>query len=134
MKKVEYLKKNGFRITKPRQEILDVLVAHPVTVQEIYDLLQKRNIKIDLVSIYRSLELFTELHIVQAVELGEGKKRYELLDTHNHHHHIVCNSCGVIQDVSIEKEFEILHHVTTKSQFKIDTHSLEFFGTCAKCQ
>ncbi len=134
MNKLDQLVKNGFRITKPRQAILDVLVSHPVTVQEIYESLEKKGIHIDLTSVYRSLELFVELKLVQVIELGEGKKRYELLNTDNHHHHVICNTCGVIEDVSIEQEKEILKHVTTKSHFKIDTHTLEFFGQCQNCQ
>ncbi len=133
MKKIDQLKKNGFRITKPRKAILDVLASRPVTVHEIYELVQKKNISIDLVSIYRTLELFMQIKLVQQVEFGEGKKRYELLDDANHHHHLICNNCGKVEDITIN-ETAFIKKLTITSQFKIDHHHLEFFGACAACQ
>ena len=133
MKLEKYLKKQGYRVTKPRQEILNVLASHPVTAQEIYDTLQKKYIHVDLVSIYRSLELFTKLKLVHVIEFGENKKRYELADENNHHHHLVCNDCGNVEDITLD-ENKFTKELKINSQFKIDHHHLEFFGLCANCQ
>jgi Fur family transcriptional regulator, ferric uptake regulator len=126
------LKNQGFRLTKPRIELLKVLVHRPLTVQEIYDLLIRRNIHVDLTSVYRTLELFVSLGAVSIVEFGEDKKRYELSDQ-DHHHHLVCTKCGLIEDVSLN-ENELLNKVKIQSKFKIDHHNLEFFGLCQNCQ
>ena len=83
------LKRKGYRITSQRQEVINVLATQPVTVQEIFTILQKKNVKIDLASIYRTLELFTTLKLVQVIEFGENKKRYEITDENNHHHHLI---------------------------------------------
>lgn len=127
------LQQKGYRLTKPRQEIVKVLKQYPLTAQELYDSLRKRNSVIDLTSVYRSLELFVTLGIVRTLELGEAKRRYELVDEKNHHHHLVCNTCGSIADIRITEE-PFVTEVREKTTFKVDHHHLEFFGLCANCQ
>lgn len=133
MKLLAQLKQHGYRLTKPRQELLTTLSSYPLTVQQIHESLQKKNIRVDLASIYRSLELFVEMGIVHVIEFGEDKKRYEIVDHDNHHHHLLCNKCGTIEDITIN-ESTLLTHIQTKSKFKIDHHHLEFFGLCQHCQ
>lgn len=133
MKTLAHLKKNGYRITKPRQEIIKVLKSYPLTVSDIHHLLTRKNIRIDLASVYRTLELFVELGIVRRIEIGGDKNRYELSDEENHHHHLVCNNCGTIEDITVN-ENSLLEEVNNKSAFKIDHHHLEFFGLCRDCQ
>jgi len=133
MQILDELKKKGYRLTKPRQEVLKALTSFPMSVQEIYATLQQNHISIDLASVYRTLELFVKMGIVYAIDLGEDKKRYELVQPQNHHHHIVCNSCGVIEDVKFN-ETSLDKEIFRKSQFKVDHHHLEFFGLCANCQ
>lgn len=133
MNVLDELKQKGYRLTKPRQEILKVLQNYPLTVQEIYRSLEKNRIHVDLASIYRSLELFVEMGVVHAIQLGEDKKRYELVDSENHHHHLVCNSCGTIENITFNEK-SLLNEVTAKSVFKIDHHHMEFFGQCKNCQ
>ncbi len=133
MELLEKLKKQGYRLTKPREEIVKVLKDYPHSVQELFDELKLKKVSIDLASVYRSLELFAKMGIIQEVELGEGKKRYELIDENHHHHHLVCNNCGTIEDVEIEEE-KVLSEVNKKSKFKVQKHRLEFFGICENCQ
>lgn len=133
MNTLEYLKQKGYRLTKPRQELLHTLSSYPLTVQQISDALRKKNIRVDLASIYRSLELFVDMGIVHVIEFGEDKKRYEIVDQDNHHHHLMCNKCGTIEDITVN-EHSLLTEISTKSNFKIDHHHLEFFGICQHCQ
>ncbi len=133
MKIFQQLKQNGYRFTKPRQEIIKFLVRYPLTVQEIFETLQKKKIAIDLASVYRTLELFVKMGIVNELELGDGKKRYELRDEDNHHHHLICNSCKKIEDIFLNEEM-LMKNIRNKSDYKIASHKLEFFGLCASCQ
>lgn len=127
------LKNKGYRITSERQEVLKILNNKPLTAQEINNLLKEKKVNVDLASVYRSLDLFVKLGIVRALELGEGKKRYEVADENNHHHHLVCNNCGDIEDI-IVNEKNLIEDMKIKSKFKIDHHHLEFFGLCLSCQ
>lgn len=133
MNVLDELKNKGHRLTKPRKELLKVLRGYPLTVQEIFSSLQKKKINIDLASVYRSLELFVEMGVVHVIQFGEDKKRFELVESDNHHHHLVCNYCGTIQNITLDEKI-LLKQVAANSEFKIDHHHLEFFGRCKKCQ
>ncbi|MEO6509260.1 MAG: Fur family transcriptional regulator [Patescibacteria group bacterium] len=133
MDTVDQLKKQGYRLTKPRKELLKVLATYPLTVKEIYESLKNKNIHIDLASVYRSLDLFVKMGVVHIIELGSDKKRYEIVDEQKHHHHLVCNKCGSIEDVAFDEK-NLLEELQTKSTFQINHHHLEFFGLCHNCQ
>lgn len=132
MKTLQSLKDKGYRITQQRKKILEVMRSHPLTALEIFELLEKHGEKIDLASVYRTLHLLTCMGIVAVVEIREGKKRYELVK--DHHHHLICDNCGTIEDIVLKAEDKILQEVTTQTQFRIINHSLEFFGLCTRCQ
>lgn len=116
--------------TSARIKVLTVLKNQfqPNTAQEIFNQIKTS----DLATIYRTLNLFIQLKIVQEIDFKDGKSRYELLN--NHHHHLVCQNCGRVQAIfncridSLEKKLE------QKFKFNINHHSLEFFGLCAKCK
>jgi len=130
---LDKIKRQGFRLTKPRQLLLKTLTYHPLTIQEIATLLHKKKSSVDLVSIYRSLELFIQIGIVNAVEFGDGKKRYELNNPFHHHHHLICRKCGTVKDIELDEKI-LLTQIKKKTKFKIVQHQLEFFGLCPHCQ
>lgn len=128
------LKDKGYKLTTPRKLVLDQLSQFPLTISEIADKLKKNTIKVDLVSVYRTLELFVGLGIVYAVEFGDGKRRYELIDSKNHHHHLVCQTCGKVENIKLSLEKKMLSEIKSQSAFKVERHSLELFGLCVNCQ
>lgn len=128
------LKDKGYKLTTPRKMVLDQLSQHPLTISEIADKLRDNKVKVDLVSIYRTLELFVKLSLVHVIEFGDGKRRYELIDNKNHHHHLVCHNCGKVEDVRLTVEEKILSDVKHQSDFRVERHSLELFGLCINCQ
>lgn len=127
------LKGSGYRLTKARQEVLKTLTEKPQTVQEMYEILKKAHVEIDIASIYRTLEIFVEMGVVYAIDLGGDSKKYELVDKSHHHHHLVCNNCGTIEDISINEDY-LSREVKKSTQFAVDHHHLEFFGLCTSCQ
>jgi hypothetical protein len=63
-----------------------------------------------------------------------GLKRYELLQE-GHHHHVICSKCRKVQDVVLKVDLDAEEHKIQKDTgFKIQSHSLEFFGLCTDCQ
>ncbi|OGK21309.1 hypothetical protein A3C23_02260 [Candidatus Roizmanbacteria bacterium RIFCSPHIGHO2_02_FULL_37_13b] len=127
--------KIGYRFTRPRRLIFEVLEQHikPVSTQDIFQFLKKRNKYIDLTSIYRTLDLMKKATIVNEIEFGDGKKRYELVKGKNHHHHLVCKNCGDVEDIEIREE-KLMKALKIETDFKIEKHTLEFFGLCDKCK
>ncbi len=88
-------------------------------------------LKVNKTTVYRQIDKLLQENKIIEVELGDGKKRYELKDL-KHHHHLVCKKCGNIDDIEIDEKM-ILGSLSKKTSFKIESHSLEFFGTCVNC-
>jgi Fur family ferric uptake transcriptional regulator len=127
--------KIGQRFTRTRKNIFEAIehFNKPVSVQDIFSYLKKQKEEIDLTSIYRNLELMRKAGIVDIILFGEGKKRYELKIISEHHHHLVCEKCGDVEDIEMQEK-NLLKDVEKQSKFKVLKHSLEFFGLCQDCQ
>ena len=123
------------RATPARIALLQLLEKSdkPLDVQSMIEFLEKKDIATDPATVFRIVNMFTEKGLVKPIQLHEGKFRYELKNKADHHH-LVCEKCGDIQDISdcsidaLEKEIEKM------KQFKVTSHSLEFFGVCKSCQ
>lgn len=126
------MKEKGQRFTSQKKDVLDALQQKPQTVIEILNAVEAKKNTIDKVTIYRILTSFIAIGIVKEIHLGDRETRYEL-SNRGHHHHLVCESCGNIEDVELCEDI-LLKGVQKKSSFRIKSHSLEFFGTCKKCQ
>jgi Fe2+ or Zn2+ uptake regulation protein len=121
------------RITAPRLEILGILKSNhkPLTMSEIHTKI--KNKKIDLATIYRTINLFKELGIVYEIDFKDEFKRYELVYDRHHHHHIVCKKCKRVENVEA-CVLEELEKLLNKKGYTEISHSLEFFGVCEKCK
>jgi Fur family transcriptional regulator, ferric uptake regulator len=67
------------------------------------------------------------------IQFQEGKLRYELAGK-EHHHHLVCENCGKIEDVLSRVIPALEEEIKNKHKFLVKRHSLEFFGLCEDCQ
>lgn len=130
---IKKLEKEGYRITQPRRAVISTLTEEPLSVQEIRTRIKQNSNLIDLASIYRTLDILLQAGIVRMIETGERGRSYELVNEHNHHHHLICNTCGSIEDVKLDED-SMLQELTKRTHFSIDHHHIEFFGTCYKCQ
>ena len=120
------------RITRPRLEILRILKSNhkPLTMSEIHSNVKKE--KIDLATVYRTVNLFAELGIVYEIDFKDEFKRYELIYDRHHHHHIVCKKCKRVENVEACVLADLEKFLNKKGYTEI-SHSLEFFGVCAQC-
>lgn len=121
--------KLGTRNTKIKNQILEIFetAKYPISASEIIS-----KVKANKTTVYRELLIFSRDGILKEVEFGDGRKRYEL-SGRGHHHHLICSKCKKIDDVILDEKY-LLKEVKEKSNFKIEDHSLEFFGICASCQ
>jgi Fe2+ or Zn2+ uptake regulation protein len=122
---------SSLRLTASRIAIFTALrnAGTPLSTAQII----KRCPEIDKVSVYRTIKLFSSLHIVTVVTHG-WKQSYELASPfHPHHHHIVCDACGKVvelQSPSIESLFQKL---AKEHAFMPTSHHFEIRGMCGKC-
>lgn len=127
-------KKTGYKLTAPRRDLLSTLSSStPLSAQEVFAILKQKGCTVDLVTVYRTLELFHTLGIVNKIQFEDHTARYELVSDKDHHHHLVCIKCGAVEEVEANEAI-LLKQIRFKTDFKIMRHSLEFFGLCKRCQ
>ncbi len=126
------LRARGYRATPGRLRLLAFLehAERPLPVSLIYKGL---NAAIDEVTLYRALEALCEAGVLNRVDMRKTGAHYEF--AHSHHHHLVCKTCGVIEDVKDcpDKSLESRVLLQSKQFNSIAAHSMEFFGVCRSC-
>jgi Fur family ferric uptake transcriptional regulator len=126
------------RLTKGAKKVLEALerVHELTTAQDIHSQLRLDDAEEapGLTTVYRALESLVTLGLVQAVVLGDGERRYELVTPGEHHHHLVCEKCrgSVHLDKCLVEELEST--ILKKYGFEVRSHVLEMFGLCSNCQ
>ena len=131
------LRASKLRLTRARKAFIEVLseASTPLSVPHILEGLKERSIEVNKTTVYRELERFQNLGIVESFQLGDRKQYYEL-SSREHHHHLVCMSCESVEDIDMDEKLLELgeQKANREKQFTILRHSLEFFGLCRQCQ
>lgn len=125
----------ALKATPTRLATLKILEAAdaPLDVATIKLELEKDGIEADPATLFRMMNSFSDKGLVREVNLQESKLRYEHT-AKDDHHHLVCENCGAIEDVS-DCTLDILEkELRKKKGFIVKHHSLEFFGLCQNCQ
>jgi len=115
---------SGHKLTKPRLAVLGCLKKQKgiISARDLH----KKIKKIDQASVYRALNLFEKLNLVN-VEILDKEKFY-CLDDHPHHH-IICRKCGYTEEFKCDKEKEFKYF----KNFSNIRHQLTLSGVCKKC-
>lgn len=132
----EKLNQKGLRLTRPRQEVVAILKESkiPLTPQTIHQRAIARNCKVGLVSVYRTLDLLSDMDLVRRVHGQEGCHGY-VLASPGHHHHLICRKCGKAVEFTGSGDLsDFIKQIEEKTGFKIDEHILELYGLCEHCQ
>ena len=125
------------RLTKGCKRVLEVLERNKdlSSAQDIHGLLRQEDASAPgLTTVYRSLESLVSLGYVQGVDLGDGERRYEVIEKGEHHHHIICDDCrsSVHLDECLVEELE--KAIAVKYGYDVHSHILEIFGRCPNCK
>lgn len=125
------LQNAGFRITSGRLELLRVLASakKPLSVATVVKALNK---KADQATVYRALEDLANKGVINRVDLRHGHAHFEFVPKEKHHHHLVCTSCGALEDMKCPVRIPKTS-VHSKKFKDIRDHSAEFFSLCNSC-
>lgn len=135
------LKRNGLKVTIQRIAILEVLSSRPekhMTAEEIYDLVRKKYPDIGLATVYRTIQLLSDLSLIDKLNLDDGFVRYEIgkedsQDTCHHHHHLICLDCGNIYAFQDDLLETLEDRIKEMLGFEVVDHEVKLFGHCSDC-
>ena len=120
------------RLTRQRKVILEALRSvktHP-TADEVYDMVRQELPRISLGTVYRNLEVLSEMGLIQKLEMAGLQKRFD--GNPEPHYHIRCLNCGCVRDVDVEMKLDMMKK--NMSGFLVQGYRLEFVGVCPDCQ
>lgn len=123
-----------FRMTRQRQVILEELrkvSSHP-TADEVYDMVRRRLPRVSLGTVYRNLELLSERGMIQKLELGGTRRRFD--GKADDHYHVRCIRCGRLEDAPVESFTAVEDALRGATDYEILGHRLEFIGLCPQCR
>ncbi len=133
LKKFEQiLRKNGDSVTAARRQVFTALYGHEP--QSMLELQKRLDGKVDRVSIYRAIELFSRLGIANKIQIG-WKYKVELSDVFiAHHHHISCLGCGKVFAIHEDERIEqLIAEIAAANNITQPAHQLEIQGYCSRC-
>ncbi len=127
----------GYRAGGARSAVIDVLAETGgcVGAQELGDQLRAAGRPAGTASIYRTLAVLGDLHLVRGRDMGEGVARYELvLPSGEHHHHVVCDRCGATEAFEDPELERAIARVAERASYRVRDHDVVLHGLCPQCK
>lgn len=137
----QQLKEKGMKVTTQRLLVLKALASckdQHLTAEEIYDLVKIDYPEIGLATVYRTIQLLSELHLVDRINLDDGFVRYEISseesdENKHHHHHLICKKCGNIFAFQDDLLDELENKIAETMCFVVIDHEVKLYGYCKEC-
>lgn len=134
----ERLSEKDYKLTPQRRIILKIFldnVEKHLSAEDVYGIVKHEHPEIGLATIYRTLDLYADLDILQKMNFGDGRSRYEFTQEEcHHHHHLICTRCGLVTEFEDDLLESLETQILKKSNFVISDHQVKFYGICHKCQ
>jgi Fur family transcriptional regulator, ferric uptake regulator len=131
----EALRGEGYRMTKQRDTLLDVIehAEGHLDADGIYDLARRRDPRISLSTVYRTLNLLKRHDLVDELHLSEEHHHYEPKTGAPQHYHLVCVDCGSVQEVSGGVLDRLREELLRERGFRVTGVQLDVQGHCGSC-
>jgi Fur family transcriptional regulator, ferric uptake regulator len=128
------LHSQGYRLTPQRQLILEAVrqAGDHVTPEDVYQRVHLRDPAISRATIYRTLDFLCELRLIHALYWG-GQMYYEVAGEEPHHH-LICRTCGAVDQIDHMLLDDLFQAVEKKHCFTIDMDHVTLFGLCRQCR
>lgn len=135
------LKDRGLKVTRQRLVVLEAIASHPdghLTAEEIFALVKVDSPDIGLATVYRTIQLLNELHLIDRINFDDGFVRYEMgtasgCGQKHHHHHLICTKCGKVISFRDDLLEELEGRITATTGFCIVDHEVRLYGFCKEC-
>lgn len=134
---LENLKENGYRLTAPRQAVVETIASSQqiLSPMDVYERARRQYPRLGLVTVYRTMEKLEELGCLQRVHLPTSCQGFVPAAT-GHQHLLICEQCGMAIYFSgdSEKMDTLIEDVAENSGYTIRDHWLQLFGLCENCR
>jgi Fe2+ or Zn2+ uptake regulation protein len=125
----------GYRLTAARRSIAELVAGRRghFTAADLVAEARDRRLDVGRATVFRTLDVLTELHAIERLDLPNGEHAYVACEP-AHHHHVVCSSCGRSRDVDDAGWRAVVRDIEQRTGYRIDDHRLELFGRCPSCR
>jgi Fur family ferric uptake transcriptional regulator len=137
----ELLKAKGLKVTNQRILVLQALSENEgkhLTAEEIFELVKADYPGLGMATVYRTILVLMELHLIDRINFDDGQARYEIArasdgSAHHHHHHLKCLKCGKVFEFEEDMMEGLETEIEKKTGFKIVDHEVKLYGYCREC-
>lgn len=137
----ELLREKGLKVTKQRLKVLEAIAASPrehLTAEEIYELVKVDCPEIGLATVYRTIQLLNELHLIDRINFDDGFVRYEMgsaqdAEIRHRHHHLICMKCGRVISFRDDLLEGLEKKIAADTGFYVVNHEVKLYGYCVEC-
>jgi len=129
------LKASGLKATLPRLKILEIFQrsqTRHMGAEDVYKILLSESLDVGLATVYRVLTQFEQAGILQRHHFESGKAIFELNEG-THHDHLVCLTCGKVEEFFDESIEARQKAIAIEHGFEMADHSLAIYGRCSDC-
>jgi Fur family ferric uptake transcriptional regulator len=133
---LDSLRTKGYRDGSARRAVIELLGRQDccLTAQELFDDLREKGRTVGIATIYRTLDQLVRDGFVQRIDVGAGISRFEPLHADGeHHHHLVCESCGKVEAFADEQLERALCRVEGQTGYSVAGHDVVLRGACRDC-
>lgn len=134
MTRADDLKSSGLKATLPRLKILEVFQRSQqrhMTAEDVYKLLLAEDADIGLATVYRVLMQFEQAGLLSRSHFESGKSVFELNEG-KHHDHLLCLTCGRVEEF-YDAEIEARQRLVSEQRgFALQEHALSLYAVCTK--
>lgn len=126
------LKNNGYSVTAARLTVFTALEdSEPQTMEQ---LVKKVSMSVNRASVYRIVDLFEKVGVVQRLQIGWKYKLELSNEFQEHHHHLICVNCEKITSFKEPANLDyLLGKIAEREDFTLQNHQLELQGLCSNC-
>ncbi|MBS7239725.1 MAG: transcriptional repressor [Acetatifactor sp.] len=136
------LKENGLKVTRQRLVVLEAISSCPeehLSADEIFALVKVDCPEIGLATVYRTIQLLSELHLIDRINFDDGYVRYEMgsafdREQKHHHHHLICSNCGKVISFQDDLLEELEEKIARTTGFEVVDHEVKLYGHCKDCR
>jgi len=129
------LKKEGLRFTEQRKAIWDEITSSDEhrEAEDIYLSLRKNGLNVSRATVYRTIDVLVKNNLVRKLDIGDSPSKYENKIDSLHHDHLICVSCGKIDEFVDDKIEMIQDRIVNERGYKMIRHIHQLFVMCDDC-